>query len=215
MIKSIFYIISLMMIALLSQAQNTLTKPEFMPKTGIKVSYLGSITYPGAKIGLELPLRVKQLTKNDGNKIILKERYLTANLGFYHHADFHTNWILNFEWQMRRQGTQGWFGEWSPTLGYSRTLLDGTAYQKDASGNIVQKTAAGHNMLMFGLNAGIGYDFSKKSLNTPLKSFLKVSLMGFAPYNSFFYPRPSIEIGVIYMPFSFLKTNPKVVLKNK
>jgi hypothetical protein len=205
----------MLLCSLCVQAQDQLTNPEFTPKTGLKASYLGSITYPGAKIGIELPILVKQMTKRNGSKIVLKERYLTANVGFYHHPDFHDNLMLNVEWQMRRQGTKrGWFGEWAPNIGYSRTFLDGTAYEKDASGNIVQNKGAGHSMFMFGVSGGFGYDFSKTQ-NLPMKAFFKASITAFTPFNTFLYPRPSVELGLVYVPHSFLKMKPKVVLINK
>jgi hypothetical protein len=82
-----------------------------LPKTGIKTAYMGSITYPGFKIGLEYPYKVIQLdkTKSWGTKTILKERYITLNLGFYHHPTFHDNFYLLAEWQLRRQKSNGWF----------------------------------------------------------------------------------------------------------
>jgi hypothetical protein len=107
---------------LLLNAQNTatLTFPETMPTTGLRLSYLGSIKYPGAKIGLEYPIKVKEITKKRKEKVILKERFLAGNIGFFHHPDFHTNLMINAEWIMRRHRAKSpWYGEWSPGLGYA------------------------------------------------------------------------------------------------
>lgn len=189
-------------------------KTTELPQTGIKAAYMGSVIYPGFKVGIERPYKVIQLdkTKSRGTKTILKERYWTLNLGYYHHTTFHDNIYLLAEWQMRRQKPKGWFFEFAPGVGYSRTFLGGTTYRVSDNGEVSKKKLAGYNYAMLSVAGGVGYDFSKKS-ETPVKAFFKPSLFFLAPYNIFVYFRPTVELGIIYSPSNFFKAKPS--LKNK
>jgi hypothetical protein len=184
--------------------------------TNIKIAYLGSIIYPGFKLGLERPYRIKQIIKKKswGTKTIIRERAFALNLGFYHHQNFHNNLFVFGEWQFRRQQPKGMFYEFSPGLGYSRTILDGATFDVDANGNVSKKNGAGYNYLMTSLSGGLGYDFAIKKI-MPAKVYLKSSLFVLAPYNSFIYPRPTIELGVIYKLNFLYNASPKFILKNK
>jgi hypothetical protein len=182
----------------------------------LKIAYLGSIIYPGFKVGLERPYRIKQINKkkNWGTKTIIRERALALNLGFYHHQTFHDNLYLLGEWQFRRQQPKGMFYEFAPGLGYSRTFLGGTTYKVDDNGVVSKQNMAGYNYAMASIAGGLGYDFSAKKI-APIKVYVKTSLLVMAPYNSFIYPRPTIELGLIYKLKSFLKPSPKFISKNK
>jgi hypothetical protein len=193
-------------------AQNTAELPD----TGLKASYLGSIIYPGFKLGIERPYKVIQVEKQKkwGIKTFNKERYWTLNLGYYHHPTFHSNLYLLAEWQMRRQKSNGWFFEFAPGLGYSRTFLAGTTYAVSDNGEVSKKTAAGYNYAMFSIAGGFGYDFSKRN-GLPIKTFLKPSLFVMAPYSSFIYARPTVELGIVFTPDGFWKATPSVKTSKK
>lgn len=214
------FILILLHAALLSYGQvqesNLKTGLTPLPQTGFKASYMGSIIYPGFKLGIERPIKVTQVEKQkkNGVKTYNKERYLTLNLGFYHHPTFHDNIYLLAEYQMRRQKSKGWFWEFSPGLGYSRTFLGGTTYNVSDNGDVTKASAAGYNYSMFSLAGGLGYDFSKRG-NTHMKMFFKPSLIFMAPYNSFVYMRPTVELGVVYSAGNFWKANPKIKSKKK
>jgi hypothetical protein len=175
-----------------------------LPPMGVKVSYMGSLLYPGFKIGIEQSYKIRQLNKKKswGTKTIFKERYWTLNLGYYHHTTFHDNLYLLAEWQLRRQKSNGLFFEFAPGLGYSRTFLNGTTYQVDDDGGVSKVSAAGYNYVMLSIAGGIGYDFSKKT-DLDIKAFLKPSILVMAPYNSFLYVRPTVELGIIFSPSNF------------
>jgi hypothetical protein len=167
---------------------------------GIKAAYMGSVTYPGFKVGVEIPTKIITKTKQKswGTKTILKERSWTLNLGFYHHPDFHSNLYLLVERQFRRQYSKGFFMDFAPGVGYSRTFLGGATYALDADGNgVTKKSLVGYNYLMLSLAGSFGYDFSKTQ-HQPFKMYLKPSLFTISPYNSFVYIRTTYEIGVIY-----------------
>jgi hypothetical protein len=183
-----------------------------LAQTSIKAAALGSVIYPGFKVGIERPYKVIQVEKRNGRKIIAKERALTLNVGYYHHETFHDNLFLLSEWQFRRQKSRGWFREFAPGLGVSKTFLGGTTYTVDDKNNVSIKKAAGYTYGMFSLSSGFGYDFSVKK-DKPFKLYIKTSLLFMAPYNSFVYLRPTVELGVNYKLNSFLKASPKLITR--
>jgi hypothetical protein len=170
-----------------------------LPETSIKVAYMGSVTYPGFKVGIEIPTKVIPVEKQRswGTKTILKERYWTLNVGFYHHPGFHDNLYFLAERQFRRQYNSGFFTEFSPGLGFSRTFLGGATYTLADDGTVSKKSLAGYNYLMVSVAGSIGYDLSKQ-LDIPLKIYLKPSFFALAPYNSTKYMRPTYEIGMAF-----------------
>lgn len=175
--------------------------------SSIKVAYMGSVIYPGFKIGVERPSKITILEKK--SKTVFKEKYWTYNLGFYHHATFHSNAFMLVERQSRRQFSEGFFLEGAIGLGYSRTFLGGTTYTVNDIGDVAIKRFAGYNYGMLSFSSGIGYDFYKKNKH-PIKAYFKPSLFLLAPSNSFIYARPTVEIGVIYSSKSFWKSNPSI-----
>jgi hypothetical protein len=174
-----------------AQAQDT--------KVGIKAAYMGSVTLPGFKVGVEFPAKVIVVNKQRswGTKTILKERYWTLNVGFYHHPNFHDNLYFLVERQWRRQYGRGFFMELAPGVGYSRTFLGNPTYTLADDGTVSQKSLAGYNYLMLSVAGSLGYDFSKTT-NLPIKLYLKPSFFAIMPYNSTKYMRPTYEIGVIF-----------------
>jgi hypothetical protein len=194
---------------IIAQPKNAIVFKKVDSLPNIKLAYLGSITYPGFKLGLEFPIYAKEKTKlkaNGRTKVILKERTIVGNIIMYHHPKFHTNWMLLAEWQMRRVKQNGWFSEFSPGIGYSRTILAGTTYTFDNEGKVKQLKAAGNNYFMMSLSGGFGHNFKLKN-GLPFKIYSKAAIMIFAPYSSFVYPRPSLELGLITNLSVFRKKN--------
>lgn len=210
--KKLFFILLGLFSLLSAKAQNATE----LPQTGIKASLDRNFKSTGFAIGIEKPYKVTQVEKQKkwGVKTILKERYWAFNVGFYHQNTFHDNLYLLAEWQMRRQKSKGWFFEFAPGVGYSRTFLDGTTYQVVDNGEVTHKSISGYNYALLSLTGGVGYDFSKK-MDTPIKVFLKPNLSFFAPYNSSLYMRPSMSLGIVYSAKNFLKTPPSVKIKKK
>ncbi len=187
-----------------------------MPQTSVKAAYLGALIYPGFKIGIERPYKVIQVekTRKRGTKTYLKERYLTANIGYYHHATFHDNFYLLIERQKRRQKPSGWFTEIAPGIGYSRTFLGGATYEVSDAGEVSKKALAGYNYAMLSVAFGGGYNFAVKK-EKPMKIYGKISVFGMFPYNSFVYLRPTVEVGMARSFGGFWKANPTIKTKSK
>ena len=176
--------------------------------TALKASYNSSLIYTGARLGLESPLSKALLTRrfNSGKeKCIVKEQFLTSNISFYHHPGFHDNLYFTLGWLKRRTKPKGFFNEFSPEIGYSRTFLGGTTYTVNNSGEISKKKLAGYSYALVSVGGGIGYDFKTR----PLLVFSRINLLCLFPYNSTIYFRPALETGLIYKPSDFLRTRVK------
>lgn len=197
--KQLYLLLLLALPAILLKAQPPTSLVLPRPQPAIKAAYLGSILYPGLKIGIERPYKATQIdkTKRWGIKSVSSERYLTANLGYYHHATFHDNFFLILEWQKRRQNANGWFMDLAPGLGYSRTFLGGTTYTVSDNGTVELKKLAGYNYALLAASYGGGYNWAMKK-DKPLKAYGKISLLFLFPYNSFVYLRPTAELGLAY-----------------
>jgi hypothetical protein len=201
-VKIIAFLMLFMASNFLAQAQTE--KVEM--SSNIKGAYMGSVIYPGFKLGVECPYRHIEKTKRSG-KVIQKDRFLSYNLGFYHHTTFHDNLYVLVERTRRRTAPSGFFMETSPGIGISRTFLGGTTYNVSDAGEVTKKNAAGYTYAMLSFAAGIGYDFSKKSDSRPFAMYLKPSIFILAPFNSFVYARPTVELGLIYKPKNFWSKN--------
>lgn len=184
--------------------------------TNLAISYNGTVIYPGARFGFELPVRSIEIRKNKAKriKVVVKERFITAQLGWYHHASFHDNLYLTVGWTMRRIKPKGFFCQFSPEIGYSRTFLGGTTYAVDENNDAHIKKWAGYNYLLLSLGAGLGYDF-EKTKNKPFALYSKFNVLMMYPYNSTIYLRPTLELGIIYKPKSFFSHHLKSKIKTK
>ncbi|MDP4228659.1 MAG: hypothetical protein Q8910_20180 [Bacteroidota bacterium] len=181
--------------------QDTLSSVS-LKKIDYRLSYTGSILYPGFDAALEYPVHaveIRKIFKYNRVKTIFKDRFAGLNLGFYHHPGFHDNLYLCANWTMRRTRANGFFTEFLPGLGYSRTFLEGTTYQVDDRGNVSKEKWAGYNYLLLSLGTSLGYDLSiKKKL--PVSFFTQFRFIGMLPYNSTIYLRPMIQMGIMYHP---------------
>ncbi len=184
--------------------------------TNLILTYNSSIIYPGARIGVEFPVRSIEIIrkKSDGERVIIKDRFITAQLGWYHHPSFHDNLYLTGGWTMRRIQPRGFFTQFSPEIGYSRTFSGGTTYTVDENNEAHIKKWAGYDYLLLSFGVGLGYDF-EKTKNKPFAIYSKFNLLMMYPYNSTFYLRPTIELGFIYKPKSFLSHKLKSKIKTK
>lgn len=180
--------------------------------SSVYLSYTSSIIYPGLITGIQVPIRkihVEKTRKKRDQRRYVKTRFLTANLGWYHHQDFHDNIYLTTGNNWRRTKHNGLFTEFSPKIGYSRTLLGGTTYQVNENGSVSTKKGAGYNYAVISIGGGVGYDFTITQ-SKPISVYYKLNLLTMFLYNSTFYVRPAMELGVIYTFSNFLKFNSKI-----
>jgi len=177
--------------------------------SNLKLSYNSSLIYPGARFGAEFPIKTTykaKFKKSGKEKDFVKDRFISANISWYHHPYFHDNLYLTAGWTMRRTKSTGFLTEFSPEIGLSRTFLGGTTYKVDNNGNVTIEKFAGYYYAFVSIGGGVGYDFSntKKTELKPFIVFCKFNILSMFPYNSTIYLRPAMEIGLIYKPSNFL-----------
>jgi len=171
----------------------------------LKLSYNSSLIYPGARAGVEYPIRQKVVYKKDTDIVrYTRVQLLSMNLGWYHHPYFHDNIYLTLGYTWRKVHPSGYFTEVSPELGYSRTFLGATTYVVDDYGNVSIHRWAGYSYALASFGGGWGYDFSVKK-HLPIAVFGKLNMLCMFPYNSTIYLRPAAELGFIYTPRHFLR----------
>lgn len=202
MLKPGTFILALLYCTLLCQAQCDSITDSSAHHPNLKLSYNSSLIYPGMSTGIEYSLNHinERVLKNQKHgRDYKKERFISANLNWYHHPDFHDNLYLTAEWVMRRTRFTGFISEFSGGPGFSRTFLGGTTYKVDDAGNISVIRLAGYNYALISLGGGFGYDFSMKK-QLPFSAVAKMNLISMFPYNSTIYFRPVLEIGIRYTP---------------
>ncbi len=188
-------------------SQNQDTVKIIRRSSGLSLSYNSSLIYPGVRTGVELPVETihfSKIKRSGKKKYFVKDRFITVNLGWYHHPGFHDNVYLTGGWTMRRTNPNGFFTEFSPEAGVSRTFLGGTTYVVDDNGNVNIEKLAGYFYGLVSVGGGIGYDF-ETTKKIPVKVFSKFNLLMMFPYNSSLYLRPAVEIGFIVKPANFLR----------
>lgn len=179
--------------------------------SNISFAFNGTTHYPGAQLGLELPVIHRELIKNKKSgktKNLIKERLISGRLSWYHHPDFHDNLYLTAGYTLRRSNKKGFFVEFNPGLGVSRTFLGGTTYQVDDDGNVSVKKLAGHFYPLLSAGGGLGHNF-RMSHQKPVAVFARMNLIAMFPYNSTLYLRPALLMGLTYTPSNFLQINCK------
>lgn len=184
--------------------------------TNLSLSFMATLKYPGTRFGFELPVKTKLLAKKKSyrEKKIQKDRFLTSNIGWYHHPTFHDNVFITAGWSARRIQQKGFFTQFSPEIGYSRTFLGATSYSVNENGQVRINKLAGYNHLLLSVGLGMGYDFEKMR-DKPIAIYYRVNVMFMYPYNSTFYLRPALELGLIYTPQKFLSRNVNTKIKTK
>lgn len=159
-------------------------------------------------MGIESPLSTTSVLKKlkcGREKTLVKDQFVSTNISFYHHPGFHENLFITLGWIKRKTREKGFFTEFSPEIGYSRTFLGGTTYKVNDAGEISVKRLAGYSYALLSVGEGLGYDFKTK----PFLAFSRINLLCMFPYNSTIYLRPALEIGLIYKPSDFLKIRVK------
>jgi hypothetical protein len=179
--------------------------------SNLSIAYNSSIIYPGARLGIEIPLVTNYITKlliSGKNREFIKDQFFTTNLSWYHHPQYNDNLYFTLGWTMRKTQSKGFFTEFSPEIGYSRTFLGATTYKVNNNGDITIEKLAGYNYALISLGGGIGYDFSVTE-SKPFLVYYKLNLLTMFPYNSTIYVRPAMELGLIYKPKHFLSMRVK------
>jgi hypothetical protein len=202
MLKTLSSILALLFCTLCNGQIDSINK---LPQrhANLKLSYNTTIIYPGFSAGIEFPVQINKnllIRKKAKDRIISRSRFISGNINWYHHPNFHNNLYVTAEWVMRRTTDRGIIWEFSCGPGYSRTFLGGTTYRVSDNGDVSVVKLAGYNYALLTVGEGFGIDFSLKK-RLPFSTILKLNIISMFPYNSTFYIRPVLEIGVRYSPF--------------
>lgn len=192
--------ITVLFFCYICQAQNDSITRKTESHYKLKLSSNSSVIYPGISTGIEIPVHYitePELIRKSEKRAFFKTRFVSANLSWYHHPEFHDNLYFTVEWIMRRTRSGGFTSEFSGGPGYSRTYLAGTIYTVNESGDISVIKNAGYNYALVTIGGGLGYDFSVKR-KIPVSVFSKINMLSMFPYNSTIYFRPVLEIGIRY-----------------
>lgn len=181
-----------------AQAQQTQKKENHPIK--LRISYLGSIIHLGFKTGIEYPVRVKEILRPTDSIAIEKVQSISVNIGFYYHKNFHFNNFFTVGYLWRRTNRHGWFADVEPQIGFSRTFIDGTTYIVNEANEVNNKSLAGDWFALTKLSFSIGKTLNNtKHFKWPMQIYARPSFLLLFPYNNFFYLRPSIEVGTIFI----------------
>lgn len=200
MLKTVLFILIIFNFSMCPAQEDIISKSS-SKTVNLKLAYISSVIYPGVSAGIGFPVNQDfnyTSKKKRTGKYFAKSRFITTNINWYHHPDFHDNLYLTSEWVMRRTKATGFISEFSVGPGFSRTFNGGTSYKVDDNGNISVVKLAGYNYAVITIGGGCGYDFSAKK-QQPFSAFAKGNMLIMFPYNSTMYLRPVLEIGVRYI----------------
>jgi hypothetical protein len=150
-------------------------------------------------IGKLVSQREKHILRASGHESVrTRSRFLYANVGYYNQPSLHQNWFLTAEYSMYHILKNGFYTEFTPMLGVSRTFLPNTTYEIGANNVVKQVKFAGNWYLTTGFSAGIGKSFSKPK-HIPLKAInAKLVSQIFYPNFRFFALKPYFELNSIW-----------------
>jgi hypothetical protein len=199
MLKTINIILFLVFCALCRAQSDPVINPSAL-HFNLKLAYNTSLIYPGLSTGIEFEIQqsdIRAFKKRNKDSFFGKGRFVSGNLNWYHHPDFHDNLYLTAEWVMRRTNEKGFISEFAAGPGLSRTFLGGTTYKLTDSGSIQRVKLAGYYYALVTIGGGFGVDFSVKK-KLPFSTVARINLISMFPYNSTIYLRPVLEIGIRY-----------------
>jgi hypothetical protein len=165
----------------------------------IETGFAGSPQQWGGQVGIGRWLSETErhrLKRSGRDKVIFKDRIVSGNVGFYYQQYLHTNVFLTADYAIIRRHRSGFYRQFTPYAGISRTFLNSATYIVDNNGSVTLDKTAGDWRVLVGFTWGIG-----KRFNLPNKPWLRdVSLSVNVP---FFYPnfqsvvlKPSVQVGV-------------------
>jgi hypothetical protein len=173
----------------------------------ISVTYFGeNLFHPGVKAGILYPLsekeKIKQrwLFKQNNQKDIRSQYFISGNLGFYNHANNHSAFFVQSEllWRKVKWHRKGNFWGLGLGVGYLRRSYNIPVYQLGSNDEV---NHAGKNQFLGNFSIEFGRDLRAKR-NIPLTWQVKPSLMMIAPYGHTAVLNAALELGITYPFFS-------------
>ena len=155
----------------------------------------------GAQVGLgkTVMLEEKHVFKRSGKeKINTKSQVLYGNLGYYNQPGLHQNALLTAEYALTRTNRRGFYTEFAPLLGVSRTFLPGTTYEVDDAGTVSIDRNAGNWTLTGGFGLGLGKSFENKPFHSLKTVSVRLVTQIFYPNFRFVSLKPSFQLNTTW-----------------
>jgi hypothetical protein len=164
----------------------------------IHVSALGSAFFYGAKLGVDYPYRMTELRGFKGTATgqrVMREQYISADLGLWHYKGIHENLFFSTEWTMRFINGNGLFFQVSPIgvgLNYVLKPFDPEKRVQDSVPTI------GKFYVTPSVSIGVGRDFAFRRANKamPITVFLRSGASAMYPFRKWGYIFPTAEAGL-------------------
>ena len=159
--------LSLLMITqaclLFAQKNITANKTDTAISVKVPVLFQKSIIFSTKQIGLQAGIYKTILQKeNHVIKISGKKRiqstihYLSGNLGYYYQPQLHHNWFITAGYTTLKANKRGFYRQFTPMLGISRTFLTAATYKAADNGTVNKVNGAGSWYVISGFTAGLG-----------------------------------------------------------
>lgn len=183
----------------------------------LRNSVLFGSNHYGFQIGLGkqvLEIQKKKIFKNGKEKLIEKHRFMFINAGFYNQSYLHLNIFSTLEYAMVRNYKKGWYREFMPALGLSRTFLHETVYQVNDQGEVSFRRMAGDWRLAGGASIGVGKKLNIKKAPILNDFYFKLNTQIFYPNFRFITVKPSFVFG-LNIQLAQYKQSYKTISKTK
>jgi len=172
-------------------------RAQNLPPIQVSVSYFGEyLTHAGIRIGLLTPLKTTLIDPAKTGEI--EKSWLVGGfITLYTHQRNHRGLLFTGFIGRQRIGRLGLMTQYGLEAGYMASFLQGEVWTQDpASGDFIEgRRSSSH--AVFGLNGGIGWDFSQRT-SLPLAISLHPHAYLQAPYNTLFIPRLALESRLSY-----------------
>ena len=195
--KQVFFIF-LSFLATGTWSQKKEFNREFLvpSKTPIYVSYFGNIAVnPGAKIGFEYTLFLKEKTKEKRKKVktIRKTLILSPSIAFYSHKNSHQGLLISADLLWRRYTKRLYFLDISAGIGNYTRFNSGTTYEVTSAG-VTEIKNAKRNYISAAFSGSIGKRLTRVK-SFPCDIFLRNTNHIYTNFNSAIGNDMSFEIG--------------------
>jgi len=195
------YLCILALILFVLSSQNILAQALDKPLASIifRNSLLFGINTYGFQTGLGkqvVQLQKKKIYRNGNEKLITKHRSIFFSAGFYNQAYLHLNIFSTMEFSMVRVNRKGWYREFMPAIGLSRTFFHETVYKVTDNGAVELKRFAGDWRLAGGFSFGFGKNLALKKAPDLHDVYLKLNTQMFYPNFRFIAFKPSLVFGL-------------------
>jgi hypothetical protein len=160
----------------------------------LSIAYWGEmVSHPGASLGIEYPL-----FQSGSHRL-----FASAQLGGYTHPQNHTALFL-----LAQAGYLWQIGNWSLDMALGAGVMDvwlsGPVYGSGNASAPVLINDNGHAAFMPAISIGAGYDLPAGTWLNMRKVFVKATVFGEYPYNTYLLPHLAFQTGFQWQIGDFL-----------